>query len=311
MTNYSMELLKSYNVGAGSHPTLSMNGNLTIIAGWASTASTKLYCKIGVYSVDGNNWIWGDESHYDDGDSAALAINNQKVVVDVHRSSTGSNNLFCRVGNVNTESLDVNWGPSVQFNAGGTPIITLNDNNTVIAVWSSTTDSHNLFYCIGMVDPDSLSINWYETTKYDGGSHPTVDMNNLGQVILGHASTESTKLYYQLGALSSDGKSLVMAPGSHYDDGDQNYLTIDDTGLIWESHRSSNSNDIYFSVGQLNTSAPVWAVEWDKLSAPEGLNSEVVRLSMPSNNLHSSNTAVSIDSSDTTIETKVWSIVSP
>ena len=79
-TTYTMKSIASYAVGGGSHPTVSMNNQSTIVVGWASTASTNLYCRVGVADADGQTWQWGEQDHYDGGNAASLAVNNSNVV---------------------------------------------------------------------------------------------------------------------------------------------------------------------------------------------------------------------------------------
>jgi hypothetical protein len=64
-TIYTMKSIASYPVGGGSHPTVSMNNQSTIVVGWASTASTNLYYRVGVADADGQTWQWGEQDHID------------------------------------------------------------------------------------------------------------------------------------------------------------------------------------------------------------------------------------------------------
>jgi hypothetical protein len=88
----------------------------------------------------------------------------------------------------------------------------------VIAVWPST-NSTNLYYRSGTVDPQLRTITWEGGHKFTAGSHPTVSINNNNVVIFGWASTASTKLLYQVGSLASDG-SFFAAPSVEYGNGD-------------------------------------------------------------------------------------------
>ena len=304
-TTYTMKSIATYAVGGGSHPTVSMNNESTIVVGWASTASTNLYYKVGVADADGQAWQWGGQDHYDGGNAASLAVNNSNVVVDVHRSSTGSNNLFCRVGAVDVSSRSISWGESIKFDGGGDPYVSLNDNNRVIAVWSST-NSTNLYYRSGTVDPLLRTITWEGGHKFSAGSHPTVSINNNNVVIFGWASTASTKLLYQVGSLASDG-TLFAAPSVEYGNGDHDCFTIDDSNLVWESHKSSNSNTSYYAVGTLITNTPVWTVSWDSLDSPHEDTSKVI-ISMPPGGQSENKNGVSILLNGTDLAVNVWLI---
>jgi hypothetical protein len=303
-TGYTMTSTASYKVGAGSHPTVSINNQSTIVAGWASTASTNLYCKVGVFDTGSQEWSWGEQSHYDGGDSASLAINNENTVVDVHRSSTGSNNLFCRVGVADTTNKTIVWGGSVEFDAGGTPFVALNDNNNVIVVWQSTA-STKLYCRAGIVDPHLRTITWGPGQQFNAGSHPTVDINNNNTVIIGFASTSSTKLLYQVGYLYSDTGLVSTAPSVEYDGGDHNDLTIDDANFVWETHKSSESNTAYYRAGTLTTNTPVWTINWDQTEYPKQ-NTEVVRISMPPLSQSADKLGVSLILNNNDISVQIW-----
>ncbi|MVA58166.1 hypothetical protein [Agrobacterium vitis] len=257
MAIYDMKSTSSRVFANGSHPTITMNGDLVIVAGWSSTASSNLYYCVGnCYDTDIPTIGWGEQLTYDDGDQATISINDSGYAVSVHRSTTDSNNLFYRVGKIDKEKYIINWGESIKFNAGTDPFLSINEK-VAVAVWSST-ESTNLYYSIGTIDTDKLTIKWSSGVKYDAGLHPTVSINKENDVILGHASASSTNLYYQYGSVTADLTQLKLVHNNNYDKGDSNDLTITDGGVIWESHKSSNDDDAFYKRGTVTNDTITW-----------------------------------------------------
>lgn len=305
MSTYEMESTVLSSVGAGSHPTLTMNSDYTIVAGWSSTESSNLSYRVGTYSpsFDPPTIIWGEPVVYDGGDQATLAINDSGYVASVHRSSTDSNNLFYRLGKVDRDTQLIEWGDSIQFNAGTDAFVAINENVAVV-VWSST-NSTNLYYSFGTLDKNNLRINWNSGEKYDAGLHPTVSINNSNRLVLGHASSNSTNLYYQLGYVTSDFTQLKLGAVTKYDDGDSNDLTVDDNNNIWESHKSSNDSTAFYKIGTIDTI--INTIDWDSLEYRND-HTDSIRLSGPFPYTAQVSFGVSIRQIDTDIDVVVQTI---
>lgn len=310
--SYSMKFMCDGTAGAGSHPTVGINSERTVIAAWASTNSDNLYTKVGQVSADLTSISWGDQEKYDSGDSCAVSINNNNIVAGVHQSN--GNYLYWKIGVVGTDANGlptVTWKKSAKFTGGSKAKIAINDSGLVVIVWSSN-NSTNLYCIIGQVNLQTYELTLGDSIQYDAGLHPTVSINDNNDIIFGHASSASTKLYYQLAQAGMvDNKYTLTSkmPGVNYDDGDQNCLTIDNKGVVWEVHRSSNSSNLFFAAAQLLSDMTLSPVKLSSCEEDPAQESSELWINMPSSSDSLTFGALVTIGNDNNIDVSIWEIL--
>ena len=148
----------------GHAPYVALNDNKTVVeincvSGGVFGSGDHLNYHVGRLSDDGKSISFGERQHFDNGVNPKIAINNNNIVIEVHKSQSNFG-LWYHVGIVDPNSGTIAWGKGTHFdNAGCYPAIALNNNNRVIEVHTSSVGG-NLYYRAGTVDPDSKTIHW-------------------------------------------------------------------------------------------------------------------------------------------------------
>ncbi len=112
---------------------------------------------------------WSGSKRYDKGNKPSVALNNQGLVVEVHKSEANSG-LWYHVGRVNGSSI--NWGASVKYDNGVSPSVALTDDGMVIEIHQSQ-NAGTLWQRIGRVNGNN--IDWAGgAVNFDNGAAPSV-----------------------------------------------------------------------------------------------------------------------------------------
>jgi hypothetical protein len=199
---------------------------------------------------------------YDSGSQPSVSMNADGVIVEVHKSQTGSG-LWYHVGA--PDKATVNWGPSVQYDNGDTPSCAINIHNTVVEVHKSQTGS-GLWYHVGTVQGNSIS--WGPSQEYDSGQGPRVAMNDQGVVIEVHQSQSKYGLWYHIGTVS--GNTVNWGDSHQYDEGTSPSVAVNNQGVVIEVHRSQTGSDLWYHVGRVNGAMIAWgpSVHYDQGEDP-------------------------------------------
>ncbi|MEQ9233660.1 glycosyl hydrolase family 18 protein [Coleofasciculus sp. E2-BRE-01] len=165
----------------GNNPCVDINNNGVIVD--VHESDKTLWYRVGSripFAVPSQFAIeWSAESHqYDNGGAPSIAINDNKVVVEVHRSERLDDlSLWYHIGKVNGNRIE--WGQSKQYAKEGiAPSVAINNNGLVIVVHHDL--SGTLYYRIGRVQETKGEIEWTEdsSTRLFDGKDASVACNN-------------------------------------------------------------------------------------------------------------------------------------
>lgn len=144
---------------------------LAVTAAWAgeyvvevsnASSSDNIYYRVGMVREDGA-LDWGIETKADEeGKSLGVTTDNGTAIM-IFRGE--ENEIFYKVGAVDTETLTVAWGPKQEFAKGKSPIIDL-EGTRVTAVYQGT-KKDVLYVMTGWLEATRKQINWGGAFKYD------------------------------------------------------------------------------------------------------------------------------------------------
>ena len=194
-----------------------------------------LYYNVG--HLDGGRVHWRLKGvKYDTGDNPAVAGTKANIVAEVH---THGGNLYYRVGRLDVATAEIQWQGSNghKYDKGAKPSLWITDENQVIEIHEGRF-CNKLYYSIGRLDPDNLTINWLSIgNTYDCGSNVSVTVDLMGLVTEVH-SGGLNNLYYRHGTLKTNSIAWNGKGGNKYDTGDNASLTYmpGAHGVIAECH---------------------------------------------------------------------------
>ena len=186
---------------------------------------------------------------YDTGANPAMAVTGSNVVVEVHKGSS-NNHLYYRVGCLDLSTERVKWEGSNghKYDTGDRPSLLITDDNQVIEIHNGASNTTTLYYSIGKLDPDNLTLTWLSIgNKYDTGENVSVMMDSTGLLMEVHNGSHNNNLYYRIGSLGENYISWHGSGGTKYDTGLTPSLTSVPGAhdIIIECHTSSGSTDLY------------------------------------------------------------------
>ena len=119
----------SHQYDTGSTPSVSINNNnLAVEVHQSDGPSTDLWYHVGVVNTSGKTIDWGPSHQYDSGSLPAVALLDNGLVIEVHKSQTYST-LWYHIGQVNEASKTIDWiFGSKQYSDGGNPCVCANSN---------------------------------------------------------------------------------------------------------------------------------------------------------------------------------------
>jgi hypothetical protein len=179
---------RSTKYDSGVTPSAAMtNDGLVVEVHQSQGLKNALWYRLG--QVEGNQINWrrdGKSIEYDNGQDPSVAINNNGLVVEIHKSANivGTNDtLWYRLGQVKGDIIE--WGNGdksieIKDDSGTTPSVGITDDGLVVEAHSR---SGQLLYRLGQVE-DNI-INWHNSDKrhYANGSFPSVGITNDGLVV--------------------------------------------------------------------------------------------------------------------------------
>lgn len=210
-----------------------------------------LWYRVGVLAGDHVSWYGNGATQYDRGKTPSVAINNNNVVVEVHKSE-GAETLWYQIGEV-TGLLEIaGWGRgrATQYNNGEIPSIAINDKGTVVEVHKSE-GNNTLWYRTGYISAIN-PLNTRELVlspsaqRYDHGETPSVAINNNDVVVEVHKSEEDT-LWSHIGHANWRHKGIVewgRGRAKPYDNGVDPSVALTETRVV-EIHKSQGSDDFW------------------------------------------------------------------
>ena len=149
------------------------------------------------------------------------------------------------------------WGPTNFYDSGKEPSIALNDNNTVVEVHRSGSNS-SLYYSIGTLSGEEITFG--NSVNYDTGIRPVVSINNDDSIVEIHKSASNDGLWIHTGSVVTISNSIFgfsystrlidWGPSrSLNNSGVYPSIALNDNNLVMEVHQSQHSDDIWYRVG--------------------------------------------------------------
>jgi hypothetical protein len=202
---------------------------------------------------------------YDTGTSPSVALNNENVVVEVHKNAK-SDALYYHVGKVADNKIS--FGGSQKYDSGVQPSVAITDGGLVVEAHKSE-NFNTLYYHVGRVAGDKITFGGSQ--KYDDGVQPSVAITNDGLVVEVHKSQSHDTLWYHIGRV--DGDKITFGTSQKYDDGVHPSVAITDEGLVVEVHQSKDSENfgkIHYHIGRVAGDKINWekSFQYDSGSRP-------------------------------------------
>ncbi|MGF2038969.1 MAG: endonuclease/exonuclease/phosphatase family protein [Nostoc sp. CmiVER01] len=209
---------------------------------------------------------FGEADVYDTGTSPSVALNNQNVVVEVHKNAK-SDALYYHVGKV--AGKNISFGGSQKYDSGVQPSVAITDGGLVVEVHKSE-NYDTLYYHIGRVNGDKITFGGSQ--KYDSGVQPSIAITNDGLVVEVHKSQSHDTLWYHIGRVEGD-KKISFGTSQKYDDGLYPSVAITDDGLVVEVHQAKDSENfgtLHYHIGRVAGDKINWekSFQYDTGSRP-------------------------------------------
>ena len=191
----------------GRYPQLSCNKDGWVVMVFNS--GSKMYSIAGLIDGSGGNiqWAHGENNpklittgHY-----PKVAINDSKVVVEVHKSQW-QKKIWYRVGTLDELKKEINWCNEDHplGNVGCNPSVALSNEGTVVVAYENGKET---FYSIGKVNKDATEITWtdagVERQLFNiPTTEPSISMNENGLVVAAAQGGDSG-IVFRVGSLEN------------------------------------------------------------------------------------------------------------
>ncbi len=175
----------SHKYDKGITPSVAVNNGGVVVEvheteNTAAEQKDRLFYRIG--KLSGNKIDWQDSHSYDDGERPSVAITDDDVIVEAHKSEN-YDKLYYRIGKVNGSKIE--WGKhegreSHDYDNGEYPSVAMTESGLVIEVHKS--QAHDTLWTqTGQVNGQSitnLDKNVKAARKYGNGMRPRVACNS-------------------------------------------------------------------------------------------------------------------------------------
>lgn len=142
--------------------------------------------------------------------SAAWA---KEYVVEVSNSSA-SDNIYYRVGLVREDGA-VDWGIETKAEEEGKSLGVTTGGGTAIMIFRN--DEDEIFYKVGAVSTETLTVEWGPKQEFAKGKSPVVDLEGT-RVTAVYQGTKKEVLYIMTGWLEATRKQINWGGAFQYDD---------------------------------------------------------------------------------------------
>lgn len=276
----------AYEFDGGVDPSVGINEGRTVVEVHKNEAGWSLYARTG--TIDKATIAWndmdGDRDSYTSGSEPACAINNNGVIVEVHKREAGDK-LFSMYGKVNGTGID--WGKSEDYDGNGKrPSVGVNDHGRVVSVFQKEDDE--LRYRVGQVDSTNKEIDWEDPETWGVGRRPRVAINNSNYLVTVWSGEDGTSaLKCRAGLAGSDSIDW----GDEVDlqlEGSRPSIALTNDGFVVMVYKPDAVN-MNQRTGRLNTSSKL--IEWDTvLYYDDGDNPSVAAAGQMAVTLHQGQT---------------------
>lgn len=228
----------SDNLGAGSHPTVSINDEGTVVVFHKSQWRRRLFYRVGKVNKEDLTIKWSTEfTPYSSGMRPAVALNNKGQVLVMHMTSTfGRFAIFYRVGTLKEDST-VKWSDFSRYKKGKRPQVALNDKGTVVEVHEQAPLNHAVLCAVGQIqssEPITAEVKWGSMFIVGRGSNPHITVNNANQVVEVHEKG-FRDVFYSGGVVYQQAKAIAGITECEIDklcDGISPAVAMNDDGKV-------------------------------------------------------------------------------
>ena len=200
---------------------------------------------------------WGNSINEGTGRYPSVAINTNGVVVEVHEHHN-NDELWYRVGMVDTDSKTINWGSSHKYDTGLQSHVATDDSLNVVENHKS--QNHDTLWChVGKVDADRKTITWGSSHTYDSGTSPSIAIySNPPCTVEVHKSQSHDTLFYRHGKVDTNSKTIYWGPSFEYDTGKDPQIAVDASGSKVVENHKLEKHDLWCHVGTVDGSTIYW-----------------------------------------------------
>ncbi len=172
----------------GEYPSVALNNNNHCIEVHKKVkkgkSSDNIILKFGIVNSEETEVKWYKEKDFTGGVQPKVAVNNNGVVITVHRSA---NDLYYCIGKLQELNIPLNkskadierigiddiieWGEFHKYDTGHYPNVALLDDGSVIEIHQQELE---LSQRIGTVNLESKQIEWSDSENYSPGNNPSL-----------------------------------------------------------------------------------------------------------------------------------------
>ena len=181
----------SENFGEGSHPTVSVNDDGTVVVVYKSRWHRRLFYRVGNVREEDLTLKWsGEPTDYDSGMRPVVALNNKGQVLEMHMTDTfGSFTTLYRVGTLQGDSIEWSTDDSLEYRSGKRVQDALNDNGIAVEVHEQAPLNRATVCAVGRIqssDSTTAKVRWGSMFILGRGSNPHIAINKANQVVEVH-----------------------------------------------------------------------------------------------------------------------------
>ncbi len=246
----------SHEWDSGSETSVALRNNGVLTEIHKSQGNTGIWNKLGLIS---NGSVTKYDAHkHDSGYAPRIAVNNNGRVVQVHNNILGAaGKLYYRVGTINDDSTDIEWGDSHHYDSGQYADVSINDHGQIVEVHADQWLS-NVWYHAGTINADN-TISWGSAIKLDSGTAPAIALNNNGDVVEIHVSPGKDDMWYNVGRINGTQINWMRSISTKFDDGYWPAIDMNNHGQVYEVHNSlAIASDYWGRPGVLTANGMNW-----------------------------------------------------
>ena len=140
-----------------------------------------------------------------------------EYVVEVSNAS-GSDNIYYRVGLIREDGA-IDWGIDTKADEDGRSLGVATDAGTAIMIFRN--DEDEIFYKVGAVDTEALTVDWGPKQEFAKGSSPSINLSGT-RVVAVYGGTKKDRLFVMTGWLEAARKQINWGGSFQYDDKGRN-----------------------------------------------------------------------------------------
>jgi len=192
--------------------TIALNQTNVCIGLEKNSDGNDLYSNVATLNPATGDLSWNqDDDNYEGSATFPASGISGSYCFDLHEGDWGDN-LYYRVGEVNSTNKTVDWGKSISYDNSGQNVAgAVNALNIVVDVHEGWWNGSNLYYRVGMLYGADKQIKFEDDSHQFGSGHlPSVALDDLGRVVEVHIDDGWVK--YQTGYVSVANEPIEWSP---------------------------------------------------------------------------------------------------